>query len=372
MAFAPMPKNEDNSPIGLVLPAGGARAAYQVGVMSYLAENYPEFRPQIFSGISAGSINACFLAQGEPFPQAARLMEELWSRLEFNEVYATNFRSLASMLTRWVSDLFMSKVTKRILLKSLLDATPLAGTLLTHIHFWKIARALRRGDVLGVSVTATNYHTGNSTVFYDSHGPIDPWTRQDRIAIRGPLRVRHIMASCSIPIIFEPVRIGDHLYGDGSLRYNFPFSPAIHLGATRVLGISIRAQGHPDLPAFNPDQVNLGFIAGAVMNSVFLDSLEPDFEQVVRLNRLSAGGGVKTVTPMLVRPSVDLASLSGNHLKEVPFHFRQLLRSTANPDELGNLLSYLLFSPGYLKELIALGRKDADSARGALETFVKR
>jgi NTE family protein len=357
--------------LALVLPAGGARAAYQVGVLSYLAEQYPALRPTIFTGISAGSINACFLAQGDPFAESAARMNSLWSTLDFTDVFATNFRSLYSMVGRWVSDLFVSKVTHRLLLRSLLDASPLAGTLLTHVHFWKIARALRQRQIHGISVTATNYHTGSSTIFYDSSDAIEPWTRQDRVAIRGHLRVRHIMASCSIPILFEPVRIGDHLYGDGSLRYNFPFSPAIHLGATHVLGISIRPPAAEDLGGYKPDQLNLGFIAGAVMNSVFLDSLEPDYESVLKMNRLSAGGIVRTVTPLLLRPSQDLASLSKDHLKEVPFHFRQLLRSTANPEELGNLLSYLLFSPGYLSELIRLGRKDADTARGSLETFVR-
>ncbi len=357
--------------LALVLPAGGARAAYQVGVLAYLAEQYPKLRPTIFTGISAGSINACFLAQGESFPKAAARMSELWGSLDFDQVFATNFRSLSGMVFRWVSDLFLSKVTRRILLHSLLDASPLAGTLLTHLQFWKIAKALREGRIHGVAVTATNYHTGNSTVFFDSSEPVEPWSRQDRSSLKTKLRVRHIMASCSIPILFEPVRIGDHLYGDGSLRYNFPFSPAIQLGATHALGISIRPPGSQDLGGYSPEQVNLGFIAGAVMNSIFLDSLEPDYETVVKMNRLASGGLVRTVTPMLVRPSQDLASLSKDHLKEVPFHFRQLLKSTANPEELGNLLSYLLFSPGYLTELMNLGRRDADASRADLEKFVR-
>ncbi len=365
------PETHDEKRLALVLPAGGARAAYQVGVLSYLAEQYPKFAPTIFTGISAGSINACFLAQGDPFPIAAARMLDLWSKLDFDDVFATNFRSLYSMVGRWASDMFLSKVTKRILLRSLLDASPLAGTLLTHVHFWKIARAIKHRRIHGVAVTATNYHTGNSTVFFDSCDKIEPWLRQDRTTVRTSLRVRHIMASCSIPILFEPVRIGDHLFGDGSLRYNFPFSPAIHLGATHALGISIRPPGAHDLAGYNPDQMSLGFIAGAVMNSVFLDSLEPDYESLMKMNRLASKGLVKNVTPLLIRPSQDLALLSKDHIKEVPFHFRQLLRSTANPEELGNLLSYLLFSHGYLNELMALGKRDADSNRAELENFVR-
>lgn len=357
--------------LALLLPAGGARAAYQVGVLKYVSEKFPNFQPEVFSGISAGSINACFLAQGTPFPQAAAQLHDLWSDLRFQDVLRTNFRSVFALASRWMYDMFLSKVTRRLLLKSLLDASPLAHTLLTHIHFWKIARAVREGRVKGIAITCTNYHNGHTVVFFDSHEPIEPWRRKDRDAVRTPLRSRHVMASCSIPLLFAPIRIGNHLYGDGALRYNFPFSPAIHLGADRIFAVSIRSQDPIDSLGYRPDHVSLGFIAGTVLNSLFLDSLDPDFENVHRMNRLGDPSAVRHVTPFLVRPSEDLGALSKPHLKEVPFHFRQLIRSTADPEELGDLLSYLMFSPPYLRDLMALGREDAKAKHDDIERFLE-
>ncbi len=351
---APFPRKD-----GLVLAAGSARAAFQAGVLRYMAENFPDFKPTVFTGISAGSINACYLAQGEPFPESAVALYKLWESLTFDQVFQTNFQSIASMGLRWVYDLFASKITKKILLKSLLDASPLAMTLLNNIHFWKISKAIQMGLVDGVSVTATNYHNGCSTVFFDSHAGVEAWTREQRRSERTNIRARHIMASCSLPLLFPPIRIGNALYGDGSLRFNFPFSPAIRMGATHVLAISIRPRKIDDITTTpNPDHIGMGFIAGAVLNSIFSDSVEQDYENVCRINKFT-GKDERKVYPFLIRPSEDPATIARYFRKEIPFHFRQLIGSTAGPDEAGDLLSYLMFSPGYIRALLSLGYKDA-------------
>jgi NTE family protein len=357
--------------LGLVLPAGGARAAYQVGVLRHIATHFPHFRPRIFTGISAGSINASFLAQGDPIEKSTAELYQLWERLQFEHVLKTNFNTLFRMASRWTYDLFLSKVTKRLLVKSLLDASPLAHTLLSHLHFWKISRAIRTGLVDGLAISATNYHDGTTTIFFDSNKSIPPWVREQRRAIRTAIRMRHIMASCSIPLLFEPVRIGDYLYGDGSLRFNFPFSPAIQLGATDLLAVSIRCPTPENPLGYRPEHVGLGFIAGAVLNSIFLDSIEADYENLLRINRATEGSELKKIPGVLVRPSQDLGALAAEYLDEVPFHFRQLLRSTANPEELGDLLSYLMFSPAYIKTLLELGKKDAETYHSNIEELLK-
>lgn len=356
--------------LALVLPAGGARAAYQVGVLRFIGETYPELKPLIYCGISAGSINACFLAQGQPFSIGSTQLYNLWSNLEFNQVLKTNFNSLFSMSSRWLYDMFVSKVTQKLLLKSLLDASPLSQTLLSHIHFWKISRAIRSGLIDALAVSATNYHDGNTTVFFDSFRETPTWVRETRRSIRSQIHLRHVMASCSIPILFEPVRIGDFLFGDGSLRFNFPFSPAIHLGATKALAIGIRSPSPQNAIGFRPDHVGMGFVAGAVLNSIFLDSIEADYENMSRNNRIADGIHVKKVPALLLRPSQDLGALSVNFLNEVPFHFRQFLKSTASPSELGDLLSYLMFSPGYINALLELGMKDAAKEKHIIEHFL--
>lgn len=367
-----MPPSERPKKIGLVLPAGGARAAYQVGVLRYMGEAFPDFKPTIFSGVSAGSINACFLAQGEPFPKASLELYHLWEKLRFEQVMQTNFGSLSTMIGRWLYDMFLSKVTRKLLLKSLLDATPLAQTLLSNIYFWKVSRAIRTGAVDGLSVSATNYHDGTTTIFFDSANPIPPWSREQRRAVRTSLRMKHIMASCSIPILFEPIRIGDFLYGDGSLRFSFPFSPAIKLGATHLFAVGIRCPLPQNPLGFRPDHVGMGFVAGAVLNSIFLDSIDADYENIKRTNRAASGtpGSMHNLPARLVRPSQDLGGMAKHYFNEIPFHFRQLLKSTAPPEELGDLLSYLMFSPGYIKALLDLGMKDAEAQKDDLKAFL--
>lgn len=358
--------------LGLVLPAGGARAAYQVGALKFLGERVPEFVPRVFTGVSAGSINACFLAQGEAFPASSARLAELWRQLEFKQVMRTNFNSLFAMVFRWISDLFFSKVTHKLLLKSLLDASPLSRTLLLHIHFWRISQAVRLRRVDGLAVSCTNYHDGSTTIFFDSSEPITPWVREKRRAIRTAIRVRHVMASCSIPILFEPVRIGDFLYGDGSLRFGFPFSPAIHMGCTHVFAVGSQTRNPENPLGVRPETVSLGFIAGAVLNSIFLDTLETDYENLVRMNQLvgDRDSSVQRVESFLLRPSRDLGAMAKEYLEEVPFHLRQLLRSTASPAELGDLLSYLMFSKGYVNALIELGYKDAEANLDAIKAFL--
>ncbi len=355
----------------IVLPAGGARAAYQVGVLSYIAKRFPSYQPNIFCGVSAGSINACFLAQGLPFARSTEDLYALWSHLTFDHVLKTQFRTLFRMFLRWGSDLMLSRFTRKLLLRSLLDASPLAMTLVNHIHFSRISRALRSGTILGLSVTATAYREGKTTVFFDSADPLAEWQREQRIAKRTAIRVKHVMGSCSIPILFEPVVIGGELYGDGSLRFSFPLSPAIHMGANQILAVGTRCPH----PAKTKDDFidlasgNMGYLAGSVLNSLFQDSLEVDFENLQRLNLLGDTDMVRNIPALLLRPSQDLGELAKGFLDDIPFHLRQLLKSTASRDQLGDLISYLMFSPNYVREVLALGQRDAEAQEDKLRDF---
>lgn len=367
-----MAQNSNPNPVqGLVLSAGGARAAYQVGVLRYLGEQFPDFSPRVFAGVSSGSINASYLAQGQPFSTATQRLHDLWYSLTFDQVLQTNFTTLFSILNRWVYDLFISKVTRKLLLTSLLDASPLSQTILSHTHFWKIHRAIRDGKVDGLAVSTTNYHNGTTTVFFDSCRVTSGWERAHRVGIHTPIKLKHIMASCSIPILFEPIRIGDFFFGDGALRFNFPFSPAIKLGANKILAIGIRCVTPEPLNIERTEQARLGFVAGAVLNSIFLDSIDLDYENLLRINRMRSEHA-ESIDALLLRPSRDLGALAKPHLEEVPFHFRQLLKSTANPTELGDLLSYLMFSPPYVRTLLDLGYKDAEAQKNTIQDFIQR
>ena len=363
-------KRESN--LGLVLSAGGARAAYQVGVLKYMADNFPDYNPTIFTGISAGSINAAFLAQGKSPKEATNDLYRLWQQLSFSQVFQTNFKSFFRMGLRWIYDLFISKFTNHLLLRSLLDASPLSKTLLTHLDFKRIARSVRDGKVKGLAVSATNYHDGTTAIFFDSTKPVPTWHRERRFSQRCLVRPRHIMASCSIPLLFQPIPIGKFLYGDGSMRFSFPFSPAIHLGATHMLAIGIRCEVPVNpFAGFRPDHLSLGYIAGSVLNSIFLDSLEFDYENLLRINEITGPDSDKYRKVELIRPSQDLGSIAKNYLHEVPFHFRQILKAMAAPAELGDLLSYLMFSPGYINAILELGVRDGAANHDRLAAFLK-
>lgn len=353
------------SPSAVVLSAGGARAAYQVGVVRRIAERAPSFAPTIFSGVSAGSINACFLAQGEPFAETARKMEELWLSLKSEDVFKANFPSLSRAIFRWVTDLFFSRVTDRILLRSILDATPLATTLASRVPFAKIHRSVRDGRVLGLSVTATDYRTGGSVIFFDSNAGIPGWERRHRRGVPGAVHLKHVLASCALPVLFEPVKVSDRWYGDGSIRFSFPLSPAINMGAKRILAIGTQPDG-TETPS--TESATMGYVAGAVLHCLFQDSLETDIELLETINQVAPHRRIETA---VIRPSIDPGIIASEHLGELPFHFRQLLRTTAKRGDLGGLTSYLLFSKPYVEALMELGRKDVDAQWDKLRPIVE-
>jgi len=368
-----MPQKNNKNLLGLVLSAGGSRAAYQVGVLRHIAENHPAFLPTIFTGISSGSINTSYLAQGKPTKEATLELYKLWEGLEFDDVFKTNFKSIVLFISRALNDLLLSKITRKLLFKSILDARPLALTLTKNIHPAKIWRAVISGTVQGVSVSTTNYHQGNTTIFFDSHLPIKPWMREQRFAVRASIKIRHIMASCSIPILFEPVRIGDSLHGDGSLRFSYPLSPAIHLGSSHILAIGTDCPATQLSTTYRPEHLSLGFVAGTVLNSIFLDSLESDLENLQRINRIADDKSeVHRISSFLIRPSQDPALIAESFISELPYHFRQLVKTVAlRPQDMGDLISYLIFSRGYIKALLDLGASDAAAQDDKIEVFLK-
>jgi len=354
---------------GLVLSAGGARAAYQVGVIRFISKHCPQFVPTIYCGMSAGSINASYLAQGGPFGELGENLYKLWMGLQFNDIFKTNFRSIFGISTKLFNDIFFSKVSKRLLFRSVLDASPLAMTISKHMRFGKLFKSMAAGITDGLSITATNYNTGLTTIFYDSNSPIQPWSGPFRKVIRTSFRLRHIMASCSIPILFEPVRIGDAFFGDGALKYNQPFSPALHMGATHILAIGINEENPAPPPAVKSLKPTMGFMAGVVLDSIFMDSLEPDYKNIFRRNEFAkTTPSLEHIEAHLIRPSINPAAIAENYFGELPYNLRQMIKSAAmDPHDAAELLSYLLFSPGYIKAMTELGEKDAEGHIEALE-----
>ncbi|HKJ92380.1 MAG TPA: patatin-like phospholipase family protein, partial [Longimicrobiales bacterium] len=325
--------------LALVLTGGGARGAYQVGLLRCLARHFPDLRIPIITGVSAGAVNAAQLASHHgTFPQAVTELAALWAELTPERVFRVDAGSLGGGLGRWLLRLVSGGTLGTAHVKSLVDTSPLREYLeetlaavrgvLTGIDY-----NLERGVLKAVALSATNYTTGQSTVFV--HGrDVQEWRRPQRVAVRTRMRVDHVMASAALPIFFPAVRIDDAYYGDGGIRATAPLSPAMHLGARRILAVSTRfhrSQQQADAPAVTgyppPAQV-----VGVLMNAVFLDMIDQDMQTMERINRLiermppHQRGDVRPVHLLAVRPSQDLARLASRYEPHLPRAFRYLTR----------------------------------------------
>jgi NTE family protein len=377
------------SHVGLVLTGGGARAAYQVGAIRALAEivGSGPIPFDVISGISAGAINGAALAAGaEDFARAARRLGATWSTLSPDRVYRTGTLRLASIGTRWMHDLSLGALVGKSGINFLLDPSPLRELVRTGIPLGRVRRHLREGRLRGLAVSATNYHTGSGVTFFDGAPDVRPWTRSTRIGVRARIRAEHIMASAAIPVFFPPVAIERSFYGDGCVRMHFPMSPAIHLGAERIVAVSQRWLPAPHETARSEARdeavaMPLSEIVGVLLNAVFLDSLDSDLERLERMNRTLAlvpreklrNGdlGIRPIPALVLRPSQDLGKLASDQYRRFPPMLRFLLKGIGATGAAGeDLLSYLAFEPVYVKRLMDLGTADTLARRDEILEFL--
>jgi NTE family protein len=376
--------------VGLVLSGGGARAAYQVGAVQALSElSGPGPSPfDIFVGLSAGAINCTSLASNnDDFQGASRLLTETWRALHPDSVYSTEVRTLANIGAHLLKDLTLGGVVGVSEVNFLLDTAPLRKMLAARIDFPRIRALIERGLVHGVAVSATNYLTGSIVTTFDGTPDITPWYRTDRIAVRGSVTLDHVMASAAIPMFFPPVEVDGKPFADGGVRMTTPTSPAIHLGAQKLLAIGIRYPRSVEQTAqLNRDplaaRVTLAQIAGALLNALFLDSLDNDLERITRINRTlervplearrANPDSLRRIPSLLLRPSRDLGSLASDEYQKFPAMLRHLLRGIGATGESGwDLLSYLAFQPGYVNTLMELGYEDTLARKDEIRAFLE-
>lgn len=373
---------------GLILSGGGARAAYQVGVLAGIADLLPAGASNPFPvivGTSAGAINAVTLASGAShFCAGVHQLVEFWQGFRSHQVLRSDWAGVIRQATRFVGHSLLGMGSQVPV--ALLNSSPLRDLLNARLDLRGIDHAIEARHLRAVAVTAFGYESGQAVTFYQARGTIDSWLRHRRIGLPTQLTVDHLLASSAIPLLFAPIKIEQEYFGDGAVRQSAPISPALHLGANRVLVVGV--SGNPrGIEANNPlqrvkvgVQPTLAQIGGHLLNSTFIDSLEGDIELLERLNLLSRllpveqpvhTLGLAPVEVLVIAPSQPLDEIAARHRHELPVALRTFLRGPGATKTSGaGVLSYLLFEAGYCSELIELGRRDAMAQSDQLKRFL--
>ncbi len=368
----------------LVLTGGGARAAYQVGVLAAIREIRGRRRGNpfpILCGTSAGGINAAALAvYSADFNAGVRKLAWIWRHFHVDQVYRADAATLLTTGLRWSGALLLGWVVRQTP-RSLLDNSPLRELLVRVLDFSRIRQSIDAGHLHAVSVSASGYSSGENLAFYEGVPEVQPWRRAQRVGTPTTLGVEHLMASSAIPFLFPAVMINREYFGDGSMRQLAPISPAIHMGATRILVIGsgrLAEEGRQHADAYP----SLAQIAGHALSSIFLDGLTVDLERMQRINstlnafdeaeRDAAGIVLRPIETLVISPSQRLDAIAGRHRDALPRPLKTLLRGVGAMRREGSaLLSYLLFEPQYTHALMQLGYEDAFARRREVEAFLR-
>ena len=382
---------------GLILTGGGARAAYQVGVLDAIAtirrhSDAPSDNPfPVIAGTSAGAINSTALAcRADDFHTAVGGLVRVWRSFRAEQVYRADSIGMIRTGARWLTMMSMGWMLnhwRRARPRSLLDNAPLAELLGQLIDTARIQQMLVGGHLQALAVTASSYGCGLHVTFYDAVQDFVPWARSQRIAVRCEVSVAHLLASSAIPFVFPAVPLSLHgrveHFGDGSMRQTAPISPAVHLGAERILVVGAGRMHEPALERPNADEYpSVAQIAGHALSSIFLDALAVDVERLQRINKTLAllppearhHTHLRPIDVLVIAPSKRLDDIAAKHLGSLPAPVRALLRgvgvSGRGDDARGAALaSYLLFEAPYTRELMALGRSDTFARRDEVMAF---
>lgn len=381
----------DNT-LGLVITGGGARGAYQAGVLRRIGElkqvrDYGNPFP-IIGGASAGAINGTALAVGcDDFALATQVLARIWSQLKPSDVFRCDLLSQTRNSLTWIIDLSFGGIVGGGNARSLLDSSPLKHFLATHLRCERIQENIKLGNLYALAISATNYGSGKSYLFIQGKKGHAMWNRSRRVTLATPITVDHVRASAAIPVVFQPVKLniprGTAFFGDGCLRLQQPLSPVIRLGAERIFAIGVRCEKLEHQKDTTVQQEpSLAQIAGLLCNVMFLDHLATDIEHLERLNELMANGHIKPsngngceqMRPLryfMIEPSVDLSELARKHQKDMPYLIQYFVNSLGrDAASCSDLMSYLLFTPQFTSALVDIGYQDASRRIDEIEDFL--
>ena len=375
-----------NHKVALMLGGGGARSAYHAGFLKRLGELHPDLYFPILTGVSAGAINIACLGSGTgSFQENTVRLAEFWSNISVSQVFKTDWAATLANMLRWAGRLVTGGSGLTPSVRSLVNTEPLGKFLAESLQpgadgrLQGLADNVQRGHLDAVAITTTNYLTGISTTWVESR-EIVSWSRPGRTGLPADLGLDHVMASCALPLFFPAVRLENAWHGDGGIRLVSPLSPAIHLGATKILAISTRpARPFPTTDPIRPVPYPApAGIIGQMLDAVFLDVLDQDALHLQRLNHLLAGhprqnqDGLSSVELILVRPSVDIGALAAAHERDLPRGFRFAIRGLGTRDATqSDLLATVMFSHNYVKQLMAIGARDAEARSDEIAAFVR-
>jgi NTE family protein len=357
--------------LGLVLTGGGARSAYQVGVLKAVAELLRRGSAcpfPVITGTSAGAVSAIALASDAAhFRRSVLAIERVWRDFRVHQVFKADALSMLRSGLHWL----LAFLTGGWLVHpphALFDNTPLWDLLRVQLNFDGIPRGLYKQHLQAIGICATCYGDADSVTFYASASPVQPWARVYRKGLRTALTLEHLMASLAIPFLFRPVMLRDAYYGDGAMRQTAPLSPAIHLGANRLMIIGVNDPPPGAGPKARPVEPSFGQMFGFMLDSLFMDTLNADLE---RINRANESSGQRPVETLVLTPTRDVNEIARRHARELPRGLRALLRTLGANNSAGTLLlSYLLFERGFTRELITLGYQDARARAEEIRAFL--
>jgi NTE family protein len=380
-----IPSESPRPRVGLVLTGGGARAAYQVGVLQAIAAMLPKRTRSPFPvicGTSAGAFNAAVLAiSARNFHEGVRRLSAVWENAHANQAYRTDPVGVYGNAGCWLASLLFGSLKKQGAV-SLLDNSPLAQLLEHSLPLQGIQKSIDTGALHALGITAWGYTTGQSVTFYQGADSILPWKRERRIGIAAPIEIEHLLASSAIPLLFPAVRLNREYFGDGSMRQLAPLSPALHLGADRVLVIGVRktVETQPERVKVD-DYPTLAQIWGHIMGSIFLDSLYVDLERLQRINRTirmipdetlrNHDTPLRQIQSMVISPSVEFNEIAQQHAGTLSRTIRLFYRAIGAMRRDGSsLLSYVLFEEPFCRALIELGYEDTLPRKSEILRFL--